>query len=89
MATIAYQRDKSGFVALLSFLNIVWGYLADVLIFDESLNAIEFIAAIGILIFALGTAFYKVITEYKQKKDRLHEPLLDYQAKIKDKNSAV
>ena len=47
-------------MALLSYLNIVVAYLADILILDENLNTIEFLAAVAILLVALGTAFYKL-----------------------------
>lgn len=60
MMCLAYQSDKSGFVALLSYLNIVWAYLADILIFEESLNTIEFLATLTILIVALGSTLYKL-----------------------------
>ena len=58
--TIAFRADKSGFVALLSYLNIVWAYMADILILGEVLNSIEFIAALTILLVAVGTATYKL-----------------------------
>ena len=89
MATIAFQRDRSGSVALLGFLNVVWAYLADILIFDELLNTIEFCWAIAILIFSLGTATYKVITQHMQMEDSLHQPLIDKKAEDWDKNSAA
>jgi len=41
-------------------MNIVWAYLCDVTIFDESLNTIELCAAILILLVAIGIAYYKL-----------------------------
>ena len=35
--TIAYQSDNSGFVSLLGYAIILYGFLSDVLIFDESI----------------------------------------------------
>ena len=54
-------------MALLTYLNIVWSYLADTLLLDESLNSIEFIAAFTILLVALGTAFYKLHKQTMEK----------------------
>lgn len=33
--TIAFQADSSGFVALISYVNIIYGFLADRIIFKE------------------------------------------------------
>jgi len=60
MLTIAYKADKSGFVSLFSYMNIVYAYLCDIFILDESLNTIEFLAALTILIVALSVAYYKL-----------------------------
>ena len=38
----------------------MWAYLTDILILDESLNTIEFLAALTILLVALGIAIYKL-----------------------------
>ena len=35
--TISYQRDSSGFVSLISYSLIFYGFLSDILIFDEQL----------------------------------------------------
>ena len=78
---VAYQSDKSGFVALLSYLNIVVAYLADILILDENLNTIEFLAALAILLVALGTAFYKLRMQALEKQRPEAKPLLDDDAK--------
>lgn len=58
--TIAFKADKSGFVSLFSYMNIVYAYLADIFLLDESLNTIEFLAALTILLVALSVAYYKL-----------------------------
>ena len=58
--TIAYQSDSSGFVSLFSYLNIVYGYICDLIILDITLNAVEFSAALIILIVAIAIAYYKL-----------------------------
>ena len=37
-STIAYQCDSSGFVSLISYVNIVYAYICDQIIFHEVLN---------------------------------------------------
>ena len=69
--TIAYKSDKSGFVSLFTYMNIVYGYLADVFFFDESLNTIELLAAITIIVVALSIAVYKL--RKKQKENQVNE----------------
>lgn len=60
LMTLAYQKDRSGFTALISYMAIVYSYIADQVIFSEHFKAIELIAAIVILFTALGVAFYKL-----------------------------
>ena len=38
--TIAYQSDSSGFVSLLGYAIIIYGFLSDILIFNEDLVAL-------------------------------------------------
>ena len=58
--TVAFQADSSGFVSLLSNLNIVYAYLCDLFWFDESLKILELIAALGIFGVAISVALYKL-----------------------------
>lgn len=58
--TAAYQADSSGFVSLLSYMNIVWAYVCDQVIFHEALNPVELVCALIILVVALGVAIYKL-----------------------------
>ena len=52
--------DRSGFVSLIGFLNIVYGYGFDQLIFHSKINAIELAATLMILLVAMGVVFYKL-----------------------------
>ena len=61
--TLAFQKDRAGFTGLLSYIIIVYSYIADLLIFNENINAIELIATIVILFTAMGVAFYKLIEQ--------------------------
>ena len=58
--TISYQSDNSGFVALLSYITLVWAYFADQIIFDESFYVIEMVAAFAILSTTLTIAIIKL-----------------------------
>ena len=60
LITVACQADRSGFVSLIGFLNIVYGYGFDQLIFHSKINAIELSATLMILIVAMGVVFYKL-----------------------------
>ena len=57
---MAYQSTTSGFVSLLSYLNIVYAYLCDLLILDLTLNLVEMLAASVILLTAISVAAYKL-----------------------------
>ena len=52
-------------------MNIVYGYLADIFFFDESLNTIELLAAVTIILVALSIAVYKL--RKKQKENQVNE----------------
>ena len=76
--TFAYQSDRSGFVSLISYMSIVYAYMSDTLIFGEGLRAIELIAAIVILVVAVGVAAYKLYIQNKEKaKQPENEKLLE------------
>ena len=65
--TIAFQSDSSGFVSLISYLGIIYGFVADLLIFNESFSAIELIAASTMFIVIVGISVYKVRENYLKK----------------------
>ena len=57
--------DSSGFVSLITYMNIVYAYICDIAIFDEELNSIELTATIVILLVAVGIATYKLLQKKK------------------------
>lgn len=58
--TIAFQSDSSGFVALISYISIIYAFLADRIIFHESFHWLELVTAIVILAVTSSTSFYKL-----------------------------
>ena len=74
--------DSSGFVALISYMTIVYAFLCDQFIFDESLNTIELVAALVILGVALFIAIYKLRQKQQQaREDKLIEELKEVNEK--------
>ena len=65
--TIAFQSDSSGFVALISYINILYAFVADRVIFHESFSWIELVAALLILMVTVGTSIYKICESNKAK----------------------
>ena len=59
--TIAFQSDSSGFLALLSYSNILYAFIADRLIFQESFTWMELLATIVILIVTVGVSIIKLL----------------------------
>ena len=68
--TIAFQSDSSGFVALISYVNILYAFVADVVIFKESFGWVELLAACVILVVTVGTSIYKIREGNKAKLAR-------------------
>jgi len=58
--TVAFQSDSSGFVSLMSYISIVYGFLSDVLIFNESFNAISLVSLVSIVTVVVGVSYHKV-----------------------------
>ena len=60
LATLGQQSASASFVSLLSYLNIVYGYICDLVFFHTGLNSIELLAAIVIFLTALAVAYKKL-----------------------------
>ena len=54
---------------MIGFMNIVYAYICDQLLFHEQINAIELVAALVILIVAIGVAAYKLNVQAKKRKE--------------------
>lgn len=68
--TIAFQSDSSGFVSLISYISIVYAFIADLVIFNESFSTIELLAALTILIVTVATAAFKICEGKRAKLQR-------------------
>ena len=66
-STLAYQSDSSGFVALISYMNIVYSFICDQVLFHTKVTALEIVGALVIMFVALGVAFYKIRKANAQK----------------------
>jgi drug/metabolite transporter (DMT)-like permease len=63
---IAFQNDSSGFVAILGYISVVYGFIADELIFNNSISGMELVGASLILIVCISTAAYKLKLKFDQ-----------------------
>ena len=68
--TIAYQSDTGGFVSLIGYIAFAYAYTADELIFHETFNWVEMVAAIIIVLATGVTSVYK-IREANLEKERV------------------
>ena len=57
---IAFQSDTSGFISLISYISVAYGFIADELIFNESITGMELMGATLILVVCLTTAVLKL-----------------------------
>ena len=65
--TISFQYGTSGFVSLVSCTSVAWALVADILIFDESLPAMEIIGGSIILIVTCARSAIRINEERKKK----------------------
>ena len=68
-SNMAFQSDSSSFVALLSYMTIVYAFMFDQLYFHEELKFVEIVATGVILIVAFGVAYFKLSTEIDEPKE--------------------
>lgn len=66
--TIAYQSDSSGFVSLLGYAIILYGFMSDVFFFDETLLPLQLFGALLIFSATIIVAVLKLYGAYKAKK---------------------
>ena len=59
---MAFQSNSSSFVALLSYMTIVYAFIFDQLYFHAELKFVEIVATSVILIVAFGVAYFKLRT---------------------------
>ena len=51
---VGYQNERAGFVTLLAYIGLIYAFLGDIFIFDESFGAMELIGVM--IIFTLNMA---------------------------------
>jgi len=66
--TIAFMNDRSGFVSLMSYMLVFWGFLADFFIFKEEIYLLELLGAIVVLTATLVVSIIKACQNYHEKK---------------------
>ena len=66
--TVSYQKDNSGFVSLISYGLIFYGFLSDVIIFDEKILLLELIGAVVILGSTMTVATIKLCESWRKRK---------------------
>lgn len=66
--TIAYQSDSSGFVSLLGYTIVFYGYLADIVVFRVDIQGLELVGALIVLTATVVVAVIKLCQAYRQKK---------------------
>ena len=66
--TIAYQRDSSGFVSLLGYAIILYGFLADLIFFNEEIQTLQLLGALIIFAATFIVAVYKLCEAFKERK---------------------
>ena len=62
---IAFSKDSAGFLSIIGYIIVFYGFLVDEFIFDNPVSGVQLIAALGILIVTVTTAVYKLKLESK------------------------
>ena len=80
--TIAFQSDSSGFVSLVSYVNILYGFLGDRIIFKEQFHWMDLVAAVIILIVTVSTSVYKLREKKRLRSLSQNDSFLSVDSKI-------
>ncbi len=65
---IAFQSDSSGFVSILGYILILYGFLADEFIFGSSITGYDLLGAILIFVVTIGVTIVKLREKLVLKK---------------------
>jgi len=65
---IAFQSDSSGFVAVIGYLIVLYGFLADEFIFDSVITGFDLVGACMILFVTVGVTIYKLKQKFDEQK---------------------
>ena len=57
---VAYQNERSGFVTILAYIGLIYGFFGDTFIFKERFGALELIGVIVILVLNLALVCSKM-----------------------------
>jgi len=57
---IAFQTSGSGFIALIGYIAIFYGFLADVFIFNAEIKGFDLAGALLIMVVTMVSAVYKL-----------------------------
>ena len=67
--TVAFLSASAGFVSLLSYIKLIYAFLADCLSFDENFGWVELVAASIVLIVTVFTSIVKLRESQKTKEE--------------------
>ena len=78
--TVAFQKSPSGFVSLISFINVVYALLVDAFIFEERISDLEIMAALVIFLVTVIVTVDKIRREnaLKNQLERARSPISVY-----------
>ena len=67
--TIAFQSDSSGFVSIISYVIVIYAFLADCFVFKEQFTWVELVGAACILIVTVYTSIVKLREKDQQPEE--------------------
>ena len=58
--TLAFQSGACGFMSLLSYMTVIYGFFTDILYYKESFTLVELLAVFAILMCTILVSYYKI-----------------------------
>ena len=68
MSTFAFINDSGGFISLISYIAIAYGFFSDSLIFGEEFTYVEVLLVLTILLTTVGVSVFKIMDQRKKNK---------------------
>lgn len=79
---IAFQSDSSGFVSIIGYIVVFYGFLADEFIFETPITGLDLAGAVCIFVVTVAVTIYKLRQSNTPKKlQRLNESKADSEVK--------
>lgn len=60
-SSIAWQTEKSAFIALVGYVSVIYSFIMDITVFDQQFQSQQMVGAVIVLVFNMTAIVYKIL----------------------------